>query len=180
MRAKLVGLNKFRNFDDDEDTNTLLKEIKSISCKYKGRRNLHLALSNAQEKMYLYYQKPQQSNTLHYNTFHAFVEAVEHHGWTLCRGRALIEIEIKQMNNDYDLSVANMVLCTQVEAIVRNKGLVIAFFKQSGRNYHSVLLDNLENYFSLSTDPYPIDFPSALTILECYVKPVTPHNSGHY
>ena len=38
-RAKLIGLKNFKDFDDEEDTTTLLIEIKAIIYEYKGNRN---------------------------------------------------------------------------------------------------------------------------------------------
>ena len=99
----------------------LLKEIKAISYKYKGRRKLYLA--------HYYHQKPYKSNTLHYNMFHALVEVAEHHGGMLCIEKALIDIESKKMHKDYDLSIVNMAPRAPVEANAHNKGLTNVFLK---------------------------------------------------
>ena len=50
------------------------------------------------------------------------VEVVENHGETLCRDKALIEIELKKLNKDYNLKVANIALHAPVESTVRDKG----------------------------------------------------------
>ena len=92
MRAKLVGLNFLKDFDDYKDTASLLKKIKSILYEYKGHMNLYLALNDTKIKLYVCYQKPHASKTLHYNTFHALVEVVDHHGGMICIDEALIEI----------------------------------------------------------------------------------------
>ena len=173
MRDKLVGLKHFKDFDNEKDTATLLIEIKAISYKYKGHRNPYLALDDAKLKLYSYYQKPHESNTLHYNTFHLIVEVVEHHGGTICRDEALIKIEAKKKDPYFDPLSALMAKQLAAKAIVRNKALAIVFLKQSDMITYSCLRDSLENQFSLGNYQYLTDLPSALTTLECYVKPVT-------
>ena len=61
--------------------------------------------------------------------FQALVEAVEHHGGTLCRDEVLIEIEAKIIDKDFDLSGADISACIPIEAIARDKALAIVFKK---------------------------------------------------
>ena len=94
-----------------------------------------------------YDQKPHKLNTLHYNTFHALIEVVEHHGGTLCRDKVILEneFEFKKLNKDYDLKIANMVLRVPIEVTTRDKELVITFLKRLDRDWYSAMIDNLEN-----------------------------------
>ena len=69
----------------------LLLEIKSISYEYKVDRIPYLALDDAKSTFYSHYQKSNESNTLHYNTFLALLEVIERHGENLCCDGALTE-----------------------------------------------------------------------------------------
>ena len=90
MRSKLIGLKQFESIDSNNDATSFLMEIKDISYEYKGYRNPYLALDDAKIALYIYYQKTNESNTLHCNTFQALVEAVEHHRINLYCDDALI------------------------------------------------------------------------------------------
>jgi len=67
MRANLVGLKYFKDFDNPKDSATLLMEIKAISYEYKGHNNPYLALDDAKTKLYSYHQKLYDFNILSYD-----------------------------------------------------------------------------------------------------------------
>ena len=179
MRAKIVGLSNSKEFDDEKDPASLLREIKAVSYEYKGRRNHYLALDEAKTKIYKYYQKSFESKTLHYNTFIALVEVVEHHEGTLYRDETLTEVEDKKIDEDFNLTGESPESRASIETIAHDKALAVAFLSRSNRGRYGYLLDNLENQFSLiDTNQYHIDLPSVLTTLDCYVKP-TPSPQPH-
>ena len=96
MRAKLGAIKGFKDVEDTKKTATLLREIKGVSYEYDGHRNPYLALDDAKTKFYSYLQKG-ESNTMHFNTFRALVEVVEHHGGNIANDEALINIEIDKL-----------------------------------------------------------------------------------
>ena len=88
MRAKLGGIKDFKNIEDAKDCAPLLRKVKGVSYEYDGHRNPYLALDDAKTKFYSYLQK-NDSNTMHFNTFRALVEVVEHHGGNISNDDAL-------------------------------------------------------------------------------------------
>ena len=46
MRLKIVGLKKFKEFDDEQDSANLLREIKAVLYKYNCYINPYLALDD--------------------------------------------------------------------------------------------------------------------------------------
>ena len=51
----------------------------------------------------------------------------------------------------------------------RNKSLAIEFLKRCDKFRYGILVVNLDNY-SVGTDQYPTDLPSALSAIESYVR----------
>ena len=170
MRAHIIGLKTFKNFDDEKVSATLLKEIKAVSYKQKGDRNPYLALDDANSKIYRCFQSTFESNTLHYNPFVALIEIVEHHGGTLCSDEFSIEVEGEHLSESFDITTTSQETRAPIKSITRDQILSVTFLIRSDRSRYGQLLDNLENQLSLGTDQDLVDIPSTLTTLDCYVK----------
>ena len=53
--------------------------MKGISYEYDRHCNPYLALDDAKTEYYKYFQKENDTNVSHFNTFRALAEVVEHH-----------------------------------------------------------------------------------------------------
>ena len=84
-----------------------------------------------------------------------------------------MEIKVKQILGSATASPMNDGDRVIIEAIMRDKALVIAFLKRSDRDRFGALLDILEHQYSLGVDQYPTNLHVALTTLECYVPIMT-------
>ena len=176
MRAKIVGSKLFKGIKDAKDSASLLVEIKTILYEYKGRWIPYLVLNGAKLKLYSYHYKSTDSNMLHYTTFEALVEVVEHYGGTICRDRAIIQIECEKIDSKCDLTKLTPEVCANFEMIARDKSLAVAFLKRSSRGRYGSLLDILDNQLSLGTNQYPTNISSAFTTINYYLKTHTSHS----
>ena len=155
MRAKLGAADGFNTIEDGKETDKLLREVKGISYEYDGHRNPYLALDDAKTKYYKYYQKENETNVSHFNTFRALAEVVEHHGGDIGRDDALVNLEIKKVLPKEDINTVGSEKLTLFRSISRSKALAIGFIKRSDRGRYGDLIDDLENHFSRGTDQYP-------------------------
>ena len=170
MRAKLGAADGFNTIENEKETDKLLREVKGISYEYDGHRNPYLALDDAKTKYYKYYQKENETNVSHFNTFRALAEVVEHHGGDIGRDDALVNLEIKKVLPKEDINTVGSEKLTLFRSISRSKALAIGFIKRSDRGRYGDLIDDLENHFSRGTDQYPPDLPKALNTIDCYVR----------
>ena len=145
MRAKLGAIADFAATEDDKNSADLLREVKGISYEYDGHRNPYLALDDAKTKFYKYYQKENDTNVSHFNTFRALAEVVEHHGGNIGNDDALVNLEIKKLLPHDDISTVGDDKLTLFRAISRSKALAIGFVKRSDRARYGDLIDDLEN-----------------------------------
>ena len=99
MRAKLIVLEYFEQFDNTNNAAKLLMEVKAVLYKYKGHHNPYLALNSAKSTIHSYFQNPYKSNTFHSNTFQTLLEVVEYHGGSLCCNFELTKIELEKSSN---------------------------------------------------------------------------------
>lgn len=170
MRAKLGAIPDFDVIEDDKNSANLLREVKGISYEYDGHRNPYLALDDAKTKIYKYYQKENDTNVSHFNTFRALVEVIEHHGGNIGNDDALVNIEIKNIRPHDDISTVGGDQLALFRAVSRSNALAIGFVKRSDRARYGELIDDLENQYSRGADQYPVDLPKALNTIDCYVR----------
>ena len=154
---------------------TFIREVKCISYKYDNHRSLYLALENVRSKFYFYFQKANNMNTLHFDTFKALVEVIEHHWGNISSNDTLINLDIKKthpsrMRRHY--MPANYPPSLQCYI---KKALAITFLKRSDKSRYGVLIDKLENQNSVRADQYPVNLLSALrTIGDSYESKSNP------
>jgi hypothetical protein len=177
MRAKLGAAQDFDIIEDKKNSARLLREVKGISYEYDGHRNPYLSLDDAKTKYYKYYQKENETNVSHFNTFCALAEVVEHHGGDIGRDDALVNLEVKKVLPGEDIDTVGSEKLALFRTISRSKALAIDFIKTSNWTRYGALIDDLENQYSRGTDQYPSDLPKALNTIDCYVRGRTnPHN----
>ena len=95
-RAKLGAVSNYKKINKEKDSAAILREINGISYKYDSHRDPYLALNNAKSKFYLYSQKENKTNTVHFNTFKAVVGVVEHQSSSIANDETLINLEIRK------------------------------------------------------------------------------------
>ena len=142
MRAKLGAIEGFDATEEDKNSADLLREVKGISYEYDGHRNPYLALDDAKTK---YYQRENDTNVSHFNTFRALAEVVEHHGGNIGNDDALVDLEIKRLLPNEGIDTIGDEKLTLFRAISQSKALAIGFIKRSDRTRYGTLIDDLEN-----------------------------------
>ena len=117
---------------------------------------------------------------LHFNTFRALTEVMEHHGGNIGNDDALVKPEIKKIAPGEDIGTIGDEKLILFRAISRSKALAIGFIKRSDRARYGELIDDLENQYSRGIYQYPTNLPKALSTIDCYVRGcTTPRNPRH-
>ena len=76
MRVKLGAVKYVSAIEEANDIASLLREIKGILYKYDGYCNPYFTLDDTKLKFYSCYPRENEPNTLHVNTFKAFMNVV--------------------------------------------------------------------------------------------------------
>ena len=178
--CSVIWIKGFDAIEDNKNSANLVREAKGISYEYDGHPNPYLVLNNAKTKYYKYFQKENNTNLLHFNTFRALAEVVEHHGRNIRNDNALVDLEIKKISPGEDIDSIGDEKLTLFRAISRSKALAIGFVKRSDHARYGELIGSLENQYSSGTDQYPTDLPKALSTIDYYVRGrTTPRNPRH-
>jgi hypothetical protein len=77
MKAKLTS---FDDFETKSHESEILKEIKGITYRFKGRPYIYLSLNDARTSYYAYTQGAEDSISSYLEHFCSLVEVLEHYG----------------------------------------------------------------------------------------------------
>ena len=170
VRTKLGAVKNF-TIHKETDSAALLREIKGILYEYGGHPNPYLALDDVKTKFYSYSKQEKESKTLRFNTFKTLVEVVEHYVDNIVNNDALVNLEIDKVHAKQDVNTVQADKLTTFAPMSRKKALDITFLNRCDMSRYRVLIDNLDNQYSVGTDQYPTNFPSVLKVISSYIHP---------
>ena len=99
---------------------------------------------------------------MHFNTFKALLEVVAHHGDSIANNDALINLEITKVHPKLYVDTFQADDIIVFDSTSHDKALAIAFLKRCNRDRYRVLIDGLENSYSIDITQ------DGVQILQCY------------
>ena len=166
MKAKLQGLDEFKERERRNDCAWLLKEIKGIRHRFEEKRYYPLSLRDALANFYSYRQGPGESLSDYLQHFRYNVDVLEHYGGQVGADPGLltmVEEEDDELTGELEFARA-----------AKDRLLAIQFLHNAdGKRFGGLLVD-LENQHSRNTDQYPRDLASAYSLLVSYRPPKVP------
>ena len=97
MKAKLESTPGFSTMNNNQDSLTLLKEIKGFTFQFDSDKYLPLSLAEATCRLYRFYQGRDMTNSQYLERFKSLVAVIEHYGGTIGRHPKMDEQEIAKL-----------------------------------------------------------------------------------
>jgi hypothetical protein len=174
MQSKVESLNGFIDKSYACDCVWLLAEIRGITHKFEGTRNVFISLDDAWTSYYGYSQGHLQTVHDYLKEFQGLVQVLDHYGAAIgADGPYQEEVMEKVKESNPNLSDAEYTV-KAIEAAKR-KQIAIAFLKRAETKRYGGLWSELENLYTRGQDHYPEDLTSAYNLLVNY-KPAPATN----
>jgi len=165
LRTKLQGDKDFIKIETSGDVVELLKKIRGVCREMTTNASLYDSIDEAKKRYFLYYQKPEDNNEQHLQTFKSNSDIVKHYKGSLYDDKALVEYEKKE-------AVKNRESYTDLEikALVKEKMMGTASLKRSDMSRYSPLMTDIRDQYGYGIDVYPKTLASAHDMLEDYAR----------
>ena len=158
MQHKLRAVSSFDTIEDQADTVSLLKEIRSITMQFESHMSIYDGIFEAKRRFFLYKQRPDESNETHLRTYKTLVDSVEHFGGSIMFDPGLLKYEqSKDKANTSD---------DKLKILVKNKMKAVGLLKLSDNKRYARLIQDLEDHHTFGNDLYPATINSAFEMLQ--------------
>ena len=152
MQAKLESLDDYKEKRLECDCVWLLKEIRGITHRFEGTRNVFISLDDAWSRYYTSRQGQQQSLHEWRKTFQSLVEVLEHYGAAFGAEAPYQEALRKKISSDSSPDLTPEELTKKVTSAAKKKSIAIGFLKRADRKRYGGLWSSLENDYTLGVD----------------------------
>ena len=158
MQHKLRAVSSFDTIEDEADTVSLLKEIRSITMQFESHMSIYDGIFEAKRRFFLYKQRPDESNETHLRTYKTLVDSVEHFGGSIMFDPGLLKYE--QSKDEANTSD------DKLKILVKNKMKAVGLLKLSDNKRYARLIQDLEDHHTFGNDLYPATINSAFEMLQ--------------
>lgn len=158
MQRDMTSLDDFEDKHRASECMWILKEIKGITYRFEGQRNILISLDDARTTFHNIRQGADETISDYHEHFRTLVEVLEHYGGTIGESADLIPT-IRSFDP------------VKRTKLARDHTLAIAFLLRADCRRFGALLIDLSNQFSRGNDQYPVNLTAAYSLLVTFAGP---------